>query len=163
MNLQEQQNIMALGTAIAKLKAERDRWRQVAANGRTPSGPCRVAAGERGTEMTTRELAKEIANCDADEIYRRLILFLIERDSGYGVMFGEGDRGKAREYATRHGYYWLPCVLCGKWTGGQEKGGSLYIGNDQGIGVCEDCREEAKRLQVQYPDGLSLESPAGKR
>lgn len=50
-------------------------------------------------------------------------------------------------YAEIHGYYWLPCPICGKKYGGHEGAWeSLYIGSGIGWGVCKECGIEAKKL-----------------
>ena len=43
------------------------------------------------------------------------------------------------------GYFWLPCCICGEKYGGHEKGGSLYLGNGEGQGVCINCADEAEK------------------
>lgn len=54
-------------------------------------------------------------------------------------------------YASAHGYYWLPCPLCGKNTGGHEDGGSIPGGLGFGRHVCVKCNakptaEEKKKM-----------------
>ncbi|MFF7946988.1 hypothetical protein [Streptomyces griseorubiginosus] len=55
-----------------------------------------------------------------------------------------------RFYARSHGYFWLPCPLCGHDTGGHEwrdyKGLSSTVpdpeyppGSGRGMGICQDC------------------------
>ena len=54
-------------------------------------------------------------------------------------------------YAFIHGYFWLPCPLCGEKFGGHEWAKSLdsiYTGGNRGVGVCSDCGEEAKRINM---------------
>jgi hypothetical protein len=59
-------------------------------------------------------------------------------------------------YATIFGYFWLPCPVCGKNFGGHEwkDDNSVYTGKGddgypyQGTGVCPDCGEKAKRINL---------------
>lgn len=51
---------------------------------------------------------------------------------------------KAKRFARRHGYFWLPCTTCGEMFGGQEWGGASVItdigGNwSSGSGICATC------------------------
>lgn len=57
-------------------------------------------------------------------------------------------------YALIHGYFWLPCPICGEKFGGHEKGHSIYTGAAGGVSpamptggtmVCPDCVVEAKK------------------
>ena len=43
-------------------------------------------------------------------------------------------------------YFWLPCVICGRYYGGHERHGDLYLGGGTGVSTCWDCREEGRRL-----------------
>lgn len=47
-------------------------------------------------------------------------------------------------YAGLHGYFWLPCPICGNHFGGHEWKESLNITSYKGIGVCSQCTELAK-------------------
>jgi hypothetical protein len=115
--------------------------------------------------MTTLELARSLACGDAarvDEIYRKLLLFLIDYTEGSG----EPDRAYERNFAFAHGYYWLPCFLCGRWYSGREGGDVAVIwSNYQGVGgtshvVCSSpaCAAEAERINNLFPDGISPET-----
>jgi hypothetical protein len=47
-----------------------------------------------------------------------------------------------RAYATANGYYWLPCILCGRPYGGHEGGTTIpdpTRGPGQGIVICSRC------------------------
>lgn len=51
-------------------------------------------------------------------------------------------------YAKLHGYFWLPCPICGRNFGGHEAGPYVLMINPyDGILVCsnEDCGNEAKK------------------
>lgn len=54
-------------------------------------------------------------------------------------------RRKAERYAKRHGYFWLPCSVCGAMFGGQEWGGAVRVdetvdgGYERGSGICAHC------------------------
>jgi len=48
-------------------------------------------------------------------------------------------------------YFWLPCPLCGQMFGGHEwlKGNTLMQSLNTGTGVCPDCGEKAKKLNLK--------------
>lgn len=50
-------------------------------------------------------------------------------------------RRKAKRFAKRHGFYWLPCVICGNEHGGQEAGGGIPVSgrSDMLTIVCPEC------------------------
>lgn len=49
-------------------------------------------------------------------------------------------RGLHRLYAKLHGYFWLPCHICGRPFGGHEKrGGWLLKTNGQSSMTCSRC------------------------
>lgn len=59
-------------------------------------------------------------------------------------------------YAQVHGYFWLPCPLCGKEFGGHEWLPGTWekpshIPNDHGggTGICPDCTKAGKG--INYP------------
>lgn len=58
-------------------------------------------------------------------------------------------------YASLLAYFWLPCPLCNKNFGGHEwfNGNSLYLGNGNGVGICSNCRDEAKRRNEEKENG----------
>lgn len=113
--------------------------------------------------MTTQQLAKELTRAAQDlgseAVYRKLLTFLA---TGYAAGYGasEGERGREREYADKNGYFWCPCVLCGRWFSGREalESASLSLDRREGIMVCPspECRVEAVRLNKMYPDGIKL-------
>lgn len=115
--------------------------------------------------MTTRDLARELAAiCGqtaepvVDAVYLRLLSHMVHWSDGYGITpQANGERGLARVLAKRHGYFWLPCVLCGKWHGGHECNiAGFMVTRNTGIGVCDEaaCAVEAERLRNAYPDGI---------
>ncbi len=55
-------------------------------------------------------------------------------------------------YAFVHGYFWLPCPICGENFGGHEWSGgtSLMTSINTGRGVCSNCKEEAKRRNIKF-------------
>lgn len=80
-----------------------------------------------------------------------------------GVVMVRRLRGRwaARRYAERHGYFWLPCLTCGQWNGGQEwtargsvpnlpplcenhrdYGTATWEENGGGLGLCPACYAE---------------------
>lgn len=75
-------------------------------------------------------------------------------------------RQRERGFALSHGYFWLPCSLCGGYYGGHEKSASLSTGwaegpfepNENGkcprivyggTSVCLNCKDEADRLNLE--------------
>jgi hypothetical protein len=52
-----------------------------------------------------------------------------------------------RSFAAVHGYYWIPCPLCGRPFGGHEGGDSIpnpfepvsRSGHSQGLTICSQC------------------------
>jgi hypothetical protein len=43
-------------------------------------------------------------------------------------------------YAKTFGYFWLPCPLCGRYSGGHEWDGTyLPISDFEGVGICPTC------------------------
>jgi hypothetical protein len=52
-------------------------------------------------------------------------------------------RWREHLYALLHGYYWLPCPICGEPHGGHEKNnGDWYQGQGGGFVVCANCAAE---------------------
>jgi hypothetical protein len=111
--------------------------------------------------MNPRELAEQIAadiSPNAVEcIYRRVLAFLADYSNGYGVV--DGERAVARRYAAAHGYYWLPCLICGEWFGGHEGGAEAVLigasGRAKRVCANEACVAEAVRLREAYPNGIA--------
>lgn len=69
----------------------------------------------------------------------------------------EGRRDRQRErtyqrrYARRHGYFWLPCHLCGDEYGGHEGGGSLPTDAfGRFTGICPSCTAERQQLAERH-------------
>ncbi len=59
-----------------------------------------------------------------------------------------------RRYATRHGYFWLPCTLCDRPFGGHESGDSIPdptrpIG--AGIVICSQCTRAGRGWRIPHP------------
>ena len=60
-------------------------------------------------------------------------------------------------YAFIHGYFWLPCPICGESFGGHEWAHDIYTGGGAihpnmpsgGTGVCPDCVEKAKKTKYR--------------
>lgn len=61
-----------------------------------------------------------------------------------------------RVYASAHGYYWLPCCICGRYMGGHEKRGrgELMTAPTRGVSVCARCKPEADRRNRAYLKAL---------
>jgi hypothetical protein len=106
--------------------------------------------------MTTKDLANTLAPItDPTEIYRRLLLFLLKHSEGYSVC--DGPRGLARAAAASGHYFWLPCLLCSQWYGGQERtSNGIMLTERQGAGVCPNCTDEAARVGTLFPRGISV-------
>lgn len=60
-----------------------------------------------------------------------------------------------RRYANRAGYFWLPCPLCGRYSGGHEwrnrNGLPAQIPHPtepgKGIGICPDCTRAGRGVE----------------
>lgn len=58
-------------------------------------------------------------------------------------------------YALIHGYFWLPCPICGKNFGGHEwdSNNTLYTSFHSGSGVCPDCGAKARKMNKKnFPE-----------
>ena len=84
---------------------------------------------------------------------------------------GVGDNGREgvarerryqRRYARRHGYFWLPCPLCGEEFGGHERGsGNVPTGDpDRFESICPACTAER---QVRAEEILRRHELGGRR
>lgn len=66
-------------------------------------------------------------------------------------------RRKARRFALLHGFFWIPCPLCGKRFGGQEAAGSIPVDGRPGIdqAICPECtatrQEWAEKMLRRTP------------
>lgn len=78
----------------------------------------------------------------------------------------DDDRARRQAYAREHGYFWLPCPLCGEQFGGHEWGGppgyehTIPDPDDPmlGHGICPACTmagrgNEAWGIPVPPPEG----------
>lgn len=62
------------------------------------------------------------------------------------------SRRRERVYARRHGYFWLPCPLCGDYFGGHElRRGVIPYENDPSLfaGICSACTTERQAYLEQ--------------
>lgn len=74
------------------------------------------------------------------------------RSEGEGRHQVADERDYQRRYARQHGYFWLPCHLCGQEFGGHEAWGSLpKPGFDsQSEGICPQCTKERQEAAEQH-------------
>ncbi|MGW2170384.1 hypothetical protein ACWC1C_07610 [Streptomyces sp. NPDC001705] len=59
-----------------------------------------------------------------------------------------------RRYATKHGYYWLPCTLCSRPYGGHQHAGSIpdpTAGPGRSIGICPQCTRAGRSWRIPHP------------
>lgn len=60
-----------------------------------------------------------------------------------------------RAWAFLRGYSWIPCPICKRRFGGQERqdGAELWITGRDSVAVCPNCVEEAQRANEEsgYP------------
>ena len=67
-------------------------------------------------------------------------------------------------YALAMGYFWLPCPICGRYFGGHEwrdPAARIQLTGGRGIGVCDACIPEAKRLsELVYAEETSIKHEA---
>lgn len=69
---------------------------------------------------------------------------------------GVSTEEEREAYASRHGYFWLPCVLCGTMSGGHEweieRGGNpASIPNEQPgsfTGICPQCTADGRGTDI---------------
>lgn len=70
-----------------------------------------------------------------------------------GRQIPEGDRDAHERFALAHGFFWEPCVLCGRMTGGHEwrdidgKPSEVFLTPDEpttGTGICPQCTRGGK-------------------
>ncbi len=60
------------------------------------------------------------------------------------------QRLSAKVYAKSHGYFWLPCPLCGMEFGGHEwgdiggKSSTIWSGKGKATGICPQCTRDGK-------------------
>ena len=83
-------------------------------------------------------------------IYRERGMEVPPLHSGHseGALIPLRLRAVHRVYANAMGYYWLPCVLCGREYGGHEIGGSIpdpTEGLGWSICICPFCTIERNR------------------
>jgi hypothetical protein len=58
-------------------------------------------------------------------------------------------------YARTHGYFWLPCPICGRKFGGHEEPkGTLMKDWGSGQSTCPQCFDEAKKRSEVVFDRL---------
>jgi hypothetical protein len=58
----------------------------------------------------------------------------------------------AERYARQHGYFWLPCPICGQMFGGHEWGSehqTLMLDASRGVAVCPDCAGSPRVLESE--------------
>lgn len=100
-------------------------WRIVSSSGKVLKGR---------TGFSTRSEAEDSAMSVAKQ-FKEPYRVQDDLDHGYKL-----DREKERKYASRYGYYWLPCAICGFYSGGHEGAASpaIPIKDEPGIhhGVC---------------------------
>lgn len=59
-----------------------------------------------------------------------------------------------QRYATRHGYFWLPCILCNYPFGGHESGDSIPDPTGPtggGIVICYRCTRDGHGWRIPHP------------
>jgi hypothetical protein len=59
-----------------------------------------------------------------------------------------------RRYATKHHYFWLPCILCNRPFGGHESGDSIPDPTGltgTGIMICSQCTRAGRGWRVPHP------------
>ena len=73
---------------------------------------------------------------------------------GYAV-----DRGREYRYANNHGYFWMPCAVCGFERGGHESKGepSIPIAGSRNVWhmVCRR-HPDARKVYVYHPAHVQL-------
>lgn len=57
-------------------------------------------------------------------------------------------------YATRHGFFWLPCILCDRPFGGHESGDSIPDptgATGAGVMICSQCTRAGRGWRIPHP------------
>ncbi|MFE9735468.1 hypothetical protein ACFYO9_33995 [Streptomyces sp. NPDC005863] len=62
-----------------------------------------------------------------------------------------------QRYAKRHGFYWLPCVLCSRPYGGHQHAGSIPDpeygpGSGRSVGICPHCTRHGRHIELSDDD-----------
>ena len=73
-------------------------------------------------------------------------------------------RNKAERFARFHGFYWLPCVLCGEPHGGQEATGCIATDDSTKFQqICPSCTAErqhaAEKRLAELDESITTLSP----
>lgn len=80
----------------------------------------------------------------------------------------DAARWRHRRYAIRHGFFWMPCPMCGRYTGGHEWSdiGELrsviyVIGDREGLGhgICRKCTLAGKGGKTYLRSHLHFVEP----
>jgi hypothetical protein len=59
-----------------------------------------------------------------------------------------------RRYAARHGFFWLPCILCDRPFGGHESGDSIPDPTgptNGGVAICSQCTRAGRGWRIPHP------------
>lgn len=62
-----------------------------------------------------------------------------------------------QDYAQKHGFYWLPCVLCTRPYGGHQHAGSVPDpeygpGSGRSVGICPRCTRHGRHVELTDDD-----------
>ncbi|MFE9855588.1 hypothetical protein [Streptomyces sp. NPDC005780] len=62
-----------------------------------------------------------------------------------------------RDYAGKHGFFWLPCLLCTCYYGGHQFGGSIPDpeygpGSGRSVGICPRCTRAGRNVELPGED-----------
>ncbi|MFF8100162.1 hypothetical protein ACF07S_10360 [Streptomyces sp. NPDC016640] len=65
-----------------------------------------------------------------------------------------------KRYANRHGFYWMPCLLCSRPYGGHQHAGSIPDpeygpGSGRSVGICPHCTRHGHHVPIDYDDLLN--------
>lgn len=65
-----------------------------------------------------------------------------------------------RRFARRHGLFWLPCILCGRYSGGHQFAGSIPDPTQPGLshGICPTCTRAGRSWRVPLPGEAELDA-----
>lgn len=62
-----------------------------------------------------------------------------------------------QRYASGHGLFWLPCLLCSRFYGGHQYGGSIPDpeygpGSGRSVGICPHCTRHGRHVPLPDDD-----------
>lgn len=76
------------------------------------------------------------------------------------VIFHHSPRALHWLWANWRGYFWIPCESCGRYFGGHEGGGRIYLGGGTFQTTCWRCPEETGTELMRLEEAALLSEGA---